>query len=107
MTSFDPKRRELLKLSAVTGGALAMGDLWPASAEAAENAIAAGAKTTAVPTAVDVVLRVNGAEHRLALDARTTLLDALREHLHLERGRKRAADSASAARAPCSWTVSG
>ena len=30
-----------------------------------------------------VTLRVNGVEHRLALDARTTLLDALRDRLHL------------------------
>jgi xanthine dehydrogenase YagT iron-sulfur-binding subunit len=33
--------------------------------------------------AVDVRLRVNGAEHALRLDPRTTLLDALRDHLHL------------------------
>src|SRR5262245_42852800 len=33
--------------------------------------------------ALDVVLRVNGAERRLTLDARTTLLDALRVHLGL------------------------
>jgi xanthine dehydrogenase YagT iron-sulfur-binding subunit len=32
---------------------------------------------------VEVTLRVNGAEHRLALDPRTSLLDALRERLHL------------------------
>jgi xanthine dehydrogenase YagT iron-sulfur-binding subunit len=31
----------------------------------------------------DVLLRVNGTEHRLALDPRTTLLDALREQLRL------------------------
>src|SRR5512132_2640553 len=30
-----------------------------------------------------VILRVNGREHRLTLDARTTLLDALRDTLHL------------------------
>jgi hypothetical protein len=32
---------------------------------------------------LEVRLRVNGADHRLSLDPRTTLLDALREHLHL------------------------
>ena len=32
---------------------------------------------------MDVALRVNGSMHRLALDPRTTLLDALREHLHM------------------------
>ncbi len=35
------------------------------------------------PALVDVALRVNGTEHKLRLDPRTTLLDALREHLHL------------------------
>jgi xanthine dehydrogenase YagT iron-sulfur-binding subunit len=34
-------------------------------------------------TAVPVTLRVNGAEHTLALEPRVTLLDALREHLGL------------------------
>ena len=42
----------------------------------------------AVPVPVDVVLRVNGREHRLTLDPRTTLLDALREHLHLTGSKK-------------------
>src|ERR671916_2036220 len=32
---------------------------------------------------VDVTLRVNGIEHELTVDTRTTLLDALREHLDL------------------------
>ena len=32
--SFDPKRRELLKLNVVTGGALAMAELWPGAEEA-------------------------------------------------------------------------
>ena len=34
-----------------------------------------------------VSLRVNGVERRLTLDARTTLLDALRDGLHLPRDR--------------------
>ena len=37
---------------------------------------------------LDLVLRVNGTEHRLTLDTRTTLLDALREHLHLTGSKK-------------------
>ncbi len=36
----------------------------------------------------DVVLRVNGEEHRLSIDPRTTLLDALREHLGLTGSKK-------------------
>jgi xanthine dehydrogenase YagT iron-sulfur-binding subunit len=36
----------------------------------------------------DVTLRINGAEHALHLDTRTTLLDALREHLGLTGSKK-------------------
>ena len=42
----------------------------------------------AIPAALDLVLHVNAAEHRLTLDPRTTLLDALREHLHLTGSKK-------------------
>ncbi len=35
------------------------------------------------PAPLDIRLRINGAEHKLTLDPRTTLLDSLREHLHL------------------------
>jgi xanthine dehydrogenase YagT iron-sulfur-binding subunit len=88
MARFDSKRRELLKLGAVTGGALTMADLWSGSAEAAEARTAAGGQGVPAPAPVDVVLRVNGTEHRLALDVRTTLLDALREHLWLTGSKK-------------------
>jgi xanthine dehydrogenase YagT iron-sulfur-binding subunit len=40
---------------------------------------------------IAVALRVNGHEHQLALDARVTLLDALREHLGLT-GTKKGCD---------------
>jgi xanthine dehydrogenase YagT iron-sulfur-binding subunit len=40
------------------------------------------------PAPVKVALRVNGADHHLTLDVRTTLLDALREHLHLTGSKK-------------------
>jgi xanthine dehydrogenase YagT iron-sulfur-binding subunit len=43
------------------------------------------------PPAVHVKLTVNGKEHELALDARTTLLDALRERLGLT-GTKKGCD---------------
>jgi xanthine dehydrogenase YagT iron-sulfur-binding subunit len=82
-SDFDLTRRALLKLTAATGGALAAGRLLPGAAPAAA---AQGANAPAAP--VHVVLRVNGAEHRLTLDPRTTLLDALREHLHLTGSKK-------------------
>ncbi len=40
------------------------------------------------PASLNVALRVNGNGHRLTLDPRTTLLDALREHLHLTGSKK-------------------
>jgi len=49
---------------------------------------AAAQDTAGAPAPMDVMLRVNGTEHRLSLDPRTTLLDALREHLHLTGSKK-------------------
>ena len=48
----------------------------------------AAAQAGTRPTPLELVLRVNGTEHRLTLDPRTTLLDALREHLHLTGSKK-------------------
>lgn len=47
-------------------------------ASAATQPAGNGAVTTA-----DITLHINGISHRLRLDVRTTLLDALRDHLHL------------------------
>jgi xanthine dehydrogenase YagT iron-sulfur-binding subunit len=46
---------------------------------------------TATEQGIELELRVNGASRRLALDPRTTLLDALREHLRLT-GTKKGCD---------------
>jgi xanthine dehydrogenase YagT iron-sulfur-binding subunit len=54
------------------------GSVPPAPAQAAGPA----------PALLDAVLRVNETTHRLKLDPRTTLLDALREHLHLTGAKK-------------------
>ena len=53
---------------------------------AAEEASAAVAQDPALPVAV--TLRVNGKEKRVQIDARTTVLDALREHLKLTGSKK-------------------
>jgi xanthine dehydrogenase YagT iron-sulfur-binding subunit len=83
MANSDVTRRELLEVAAVGGGALATGQILPGTTR---PAAAQGA--AAAPAALDVVLRVNRTEHRLTLDPRTTLLDALREHLHLAGAKK-------------------
>ena len=45
-------------------------------------------ETTAVEGAIPVSLRVNGKQYDLQIDPRTTLLDCLREHLHLTGSKK-------------------
>jgi xanthine dehydrogenase YagT iron-sulfur-binding subunit len=79
----EAAQRPSMRFTAVSGGALVGGQLMPGAISPAA-AQAAGV----APTPLNVVLRVNGGEHRLTLDPRTTLLDALREHLHLTGSKK-------------------
>ena len=83
MISDEITRREALAITAAAGGALVGGPLMSGVISLAAAQDAAGA-----PAPMDVMLRVNGTEHRLSLDPRTTLLDALREHLHLTGSKK-------------------
>jgi xanthine dehydrogenase YagT iron-sulfur-binding subunit len=77
-------RRHFLKQVAGTGAALTLGP-FVGLADAAEVAGTPGAVGT--PT-VSVQLKINGVEHKLTVDPRTTLLDALREHLQLTGSKK-------------------
>jgi xanthine dehydrogenase YagT iron-sulfur-binding subunit len=87
MSLDEVTRREFLRTSALTGGCLAVAGAasMPAVARAASDE-AADAGTSVV-----VNLDVNGTAYPLRLDARTTLLDALREHLGLT-GTKKGCD---------------
>jgi xanthine dehydrogenase YagT iron-sulfur-binding subunit len=87
MTSSELTRRELMAVAAVTGGALVGEQFMPG---AIPPAVAQGADAASHPP-LDVALRVNGTDHRLTLDPRTTLLDALREYLHFT-GTKKGCD---------------
>src|SRR5207249_935977 len=74
----DPSRRTFMIGSAVaTAGLL----VTPLLGEAARENAAATQQTD--PNAIPVSLDVNGKVHALKLDPRTTLLDALREHLDI------------------------
>ncbi|GAC1430596.1 MAG: aldehyde dehydrogenase iron-sulfur subunit [Burkholderiaceae bacterium] len=86
MTAFDSTRRKFLKASAATGSTVATVQLLP-QADAA-SATAVRPSSPEVPANVNVFLRVNGTEHQLLIDPRTTLLDALRERLHLTGSKK-------------------
>jgi xanthine dehydrogenase YagT iron-sulfur-binding subunit len=74
-------RRDVL----IAGAASAMATAVPEA-----TAAPPGAPATAAPSS-SVALEVNGQRHMLQLDTRTTLLDALREHLHLT-GTKKGCD---------------
>jgi xanthine dehydrogenase YagT iron-sulfur-binding subunit len=78
-------RREMVQLSGGVVASLAFGAAFPdvVTAEPAPSA-----ETTA---RVGVTLSVNGQERHLDLDPRVSLLDALREHLHLT-GTKKGCD---------------
>jgi xanthine dehydrogenase YagT iron-sulfur-binding subunit len=71
-------RRDALIVGAATAAAVSSS----APAMAAQAAPSASASASAIPRA-KLTLNVNGQAHSLDLDTRTTLLDALREHLHL------------------------
>jgi xanthine dehydrogenase YagT iron-sulfur-binding subunit len=79
-SGFDLTRRDLLKIGAVSVAASALPLVAKGQAPAAE-----------APVMSSVSFKVNGKSHKLKLDTRTTLLDALREHLHLT-GTKKGCD---------------
>ncbi len=75
-------RRELLEGSVAVAGAVIGGHgVHP-------NVPTARAQASDAEKLFEVALRVNRAEHRLTLDPRTTLLDALRDGLHLNGTKK-------------------
>ncbi len=72
--NFDLSRRDVLKL----GAAAAVAPLVARAQQESEE----------TPVFDTVMLNVNGKTHSLKLDTRTTLLDALREHLQLTGSKK-------------------
>ncbi len=74
-----PSRRNLF--GAIGGAALGQ----------AVAVLPAGAQTVVADDPSNMTLKVNGRDHRLTLDVRTTLLDALRDHIGLT-GTKKGCD---------------
>jgi xanthine dehydrogenase YagT iron-sulfur-binding subunit len=83
--SHAQSRRNFLMATASTAVVPALGRA--ASAQSASHGVSAGASSDPV----SFVLEINERQHRVALDVRTTLLDALREHLGLT-GTKKGCD---------------
>ena len=80
-------RRDVLIASAASAAATSVVH----SATTAPNSLTSSAGAAGSVTASRVELQVNGKAHSLDLDNRTTLLDMLREHLHLT-GTKKGCD---------------
>ena len=80
-------RRRFLKQVAGTSAAITVGPrlMGFGSAEAVENP---ATSTGAIVTPAKVTLKINGKAYSLEVDPRTTLLDALREHLQLTGSKK-------------------
>jgi xanthine dehydrogenase YagT iron-sulfur-binding subunit len=85
MSEFNPSRRKFLQAGAVAGGAVATGAFAPVAD--AKESLEAVSTVPAAPT-MSVTLTVNGRDHQLMVDPRMTLLDALRERLHLTGAKK-------------------
>src|SRR5438552_15448716 len=84
-----PNRRQFL----LTGGSAVAASVMAATVgeEAHAAQAAAGAGVPAVEGAVAITLRINGTDHSIRIDSRTTLLDCLRETLTLT-GTKKGCD---------------
>ena len=83
MNERDWTRRQVVTTSLAGGAAMIAGLAEPSAADASPEPGVEPRRR------FDVVLSVNGAEHRLpGLDAHTSLLDALRDHLHLTGSKK-------------------
>ena len=84
----EPTRRDVLRTAAAMAGSAAIGT---GAQTSDSNPQAMGAAPRATDPAMSVKLKINGRDVELALDPRTTLLDALREHAGLT-GTKKGCD---------------
>ena len=88
----DPSRRKFLKATGTTAAAGVISACLPVHASGAvKETHASEISGPAIDGAVPITLRINGKEHKLQLDPRTTLLDCLRETVVLT-GTKKGCD---------------
>jgi xanthine dehydrogenase YagT iron-sulfur-binding subunit len=80
------RRAFLLRLGAA--GMVAAAKPLSGFARSTEPKTEQSSEQSTLPGSIPVTLRVNGQEHRIRIDPRTTLLDCLRETLHLTGSKK-------------------
>src|SRR3954447_26968771 len=83
-----PNERELTRRDLLIGTAASAVTTAPSVANAQAPVASAQAVPLEAPVASKISFTVNGTPRALELDTRTTLLDALREHLHLTGSKK-------------------
>lgn len=86
----NPERREFLRSTGATSAALIASCTHLQASSQAKESLASEADS-ARGSSSSVTLRVNGKDHHLSIDPRTTLLDCLREIVHLT-GTKKGCD---------------
>jgi xanthine dehydrogenase YagT iron-sulfur-binding subunit len=80
VSDVELSRRTFVKAAGILGAGVATGIPHLAIAEQTHSGTA--------PKMLDLTLKINGVSHSLSLDTRTSLLDALREHLDLTGSKK-------------------
>jgi xanthine dehydrogenase YagT iron-sulfur-binding subunit len=87
----DPTRRKFLKTTGSTAAATIIASYVPAHATPDQNSAGATTAAAGIEGAVPITLRINGKDHQLRIDPRTTLLDCVRETVALT-GTKKGCD---------------
>jgi len=89
----NPTRRTFLKTTGTTAAASVIAAYVPglASSTTEQSSAAAAAGGPSIEGAVPITLRINGKDHQLRIDPRTTLLDCVRETVALT-GTKKGCD---------------
>src|SRR5260370_42479738 len=75
----QPSRRRFLLTTGTTLAASVLAVHTPAQVLAHETETASSGDASAVEGAIAITLRINGKDHQLRIDPRTTLLDCIRE----------------------------
>jgi len=87
----DPSRRDFLINTGGAAAATIMGAYLPEHAHAETEQSSPATHQATIEGAVPITLRINGKDHKLSVDPRTTLLDCLRETVALT-GTKKGCD---------------
>jgi xanthine dehydrogenase YagT iron-sulfur-binding subunit len=91
MAEIDRSRRKFLKTGGTTAAAGVISAYLPAHATAGEPTPESEVSRPVIEGAVPITLRINGKDHKLNIDPRTTLLDCIRETVVLT-GTKKGCD---------------